>query len=230
MSGADQFTFFPCHRLAIVVPHLHIHTQALALQFTAPDWQGRVAQGEAGDDVGAAGNRRQAQVTFHVAVDVLEALVSQWRAGGKNGLEAAQLVAFTRYDAGFLQCGDELGAGAEDGDVLGVDQIDQAGRFGMEGRAVVEHQGGAQGQAGNQPVPHHPAAGGVVEQSVVEPKVGMQAQLLDVLQQGAADAVDNALGHASGAAGIEDIQRLVEGHRRELRRAAGLVEILPAGR
>ena len=57
----------------------------------------------------------------------------------------------------------------------------------------------------------------------------MQAQFLDVLQQGATDAVDDALGHARGAAGIEDVQRLLEGHRGELRFTAGLVEVLPQG-
>ncbi|MNW13546.1 hypothetical protein D3C71_2115310 [compost metagenome] len=39
--------------------------------------------------------------------------------------------------------------------------------------------------------------------------------------------MDDALGHAGGAAGIEDVQRLIERHLGECRLAAGLVEILP---
>ncbi|MNN19907.1 hypothetical protein D3C81_1331650 [compost metagenome] len=52
---------------------------------------------------------------------------------------------------------------------------------------------------------------------------------LEVLQEHAAGAVDDALGHAGGAGGIEDVQRMVERHRDELGRAAGLVEVPPHG-
>ena len=65
-------------------------------------------------------------------------------------------------------------------------------------------------QPADQPVPHHPAAGGEVEQGILALQVGVQAQLLDVLQQSAAGTVDNALGHAGGARRVEDVQRVVE--------------------
>ena len=39
--------------------------------------------------------------------------------------------------------------------------------------------------------------------------------------------MDDALGHAGGAAGIEDVQRVIEGHGDEFRLAAGLVEVAP---
>ncbi|MCY1258410.1 hypothetical protein D9M70_66180 [compost metagenome] len=55
----------------------------------------------------------------------------------------------------------------------------------------------------------------------------MQAVFLDVLQQHAAGAVDDAFGHAGGAAGVEDVQRMGEGHGDEIRLAAGFVEIVP---
>ncbi|MCY1213579.1 hypothetical protein D9M72_253680 [compost metagenome] len=57
----------------------------------------------------------------------------------------------------------------------------------------------------------------------------MQAVFLDVLQQGTAHAVDDAFGYPGGAAGVEDVQRLVEGHRGEVGFAAGLVEVVPQG-
>ena len=40
--------------------------------------------------------------------------------------------------------------------------------------------------------------------------------LLHVLKQGAASPVDDALGHAGGAGGIENVQRMIEGKRLEL--------------
>ncbi|MCY1553986.1 hypothetical protein D9M68_905210 [compost metagenome] len=56
VPGADQFTLVAVQWLAGVVPDLDGHAQALALQLAAPHRGGRVAKGEAGDDVGAAGN------------------------------------------------------------------------------------------------------------------------------------------------------------------------------
>ena len=55
----------------------------------------------------------------------------------------------------------------------------------------------------------------------------MQAVFLEVGEQHAAGAVDDALGHAGGAAGIEDVQRMIERHRDEFWLAAGLIEVLP---
>ena len=40
----------------------------------------------------------------------------------------------------------------------------------------------------------------------------MQLVLFQVLQQGAANAVHDALGFAGGAGGVEDVERVVEGH------------------
>jgi hypothetical protein len=49
---------------------------------------------------------------------------------------------------------------------FGIGVVEQDVAAADEGRAVVEQQRGAGGQAGDQPVPHHPAAGGEVEQAV----------------------------------------------------------------
>ncbi len=136
-------------------------------------------------------------------------------------------MALARTEPGVFQGRQVLGAGAEGVDALAVDQVQQTLRAGVKRRAVVEHQRGAHRQARDQPVPHHPAAGGVVEQAVVASQVDMQTVLLEVLQQDPAGAVDDALGDSGGAAGIKDVQRMGERHRGEFGIAAGLVEVVP---
>jgi hypothetical protein len=79
-----------------------------------------------------------------------------------------------------------------------------------EGRAVVEQQRGAAGEAGNQPVPHHPAAGREVEQAVAGAHVAVQLMFLQMLQQHPAVAMDDAFGHAGRAAGEHDEERVIE--------------------
>ena len=85
-----------------------------------------------------------------------------------------------------------------------------------EGIAVVEQERGAAGEPARQPVPHHPAAGGEVEQPVAFAYVAVQLVFLQVLQQRAARAVDDALGHAGGARGIQDVERMIEGQGGEI--------------
>ena len=79
-----------------------------------------------------------------------------------------------------------------------------------EGRAVVQQQRRARGQARHEPVPHHPAAGREVEQAVARLHVAVQQVLLQVLQQRAAGAVHDALGHARRARRVQDVERMIE--------------------
>jgi len=60
----------------------------------------------------------------------------------------------------------------------------------------VKQQRAAGGQAADQPVPHHPAAGCEVEQGVGIGQADMQPVLLDMLDQRAAGAMNNALWRA----------------------------------
>ncbi len=69
----------------------------------------------------------------------------------------------------------------------------------MKRGAVIEQQCGAGGERTDLPVPHHPAAGCKVEEHVVRFKVSVQYQFLQVLQQGATSAVNDALRFAGGA-------------------------------
>ena len=109
-------------------------------------------------------------------------------------------------------------AGAEDGDPLLVRHPPQRAVVRVRRRAVVEHQRGAAREAADQPVPHHPAAGGEVEQPVVPVQVRVQQVLLQVLEQRAAGAVHDALRRAGGARRVEDVHGVIEGQRGELQR------------
>ena len=111
----------------------------------------------------------------------------------------------------------ELGGGAEVCHFLDFGVVEQDLAAGSEGRTVVEQQRGAGGEARDQPVPHHPAAGGEVEQPVAGAHVAVQLVFLEVLQQHAAMAMDDALGHAGGAGGEHDEQRVIEGDPSENR-------------
>ena len=78
------------------------------------------------------------------------------------------------------------------------------------------------GQARNQPVPHHPAAGGEVEHPVAAVSGRVQLVFLQVLQQRAAGAVHDAFRRAGGARGEQDVERMVERQLREVDRARGV--------
>ena len=78
-------------------------------------------------------------------------------------------------------------------------------------RAVVEHHGGPHGQAGDQPVPHHPAAGGEVEDPILAAEIGVQHQLLQMLKQRPPRTVHHAFGESCRAGGVHDVDGVVEG-------------------
>src|SRR3546814_11559979 len=78
---ADQLALLAAHRPAVVVEHLDRHAEAAALDLAAPNRAARIAADEAGDDVGAAGDRRQPDVVLDVAADVVETIRPTPRAG-----------------------------------------------------------------------------------------------------------------------------------------------------
>src|SRR5439155_6406581 len=75
--SADELALLPAHRLAILVEDLDLHPQSAALQLTAPDGPRRTTEREAGDDVSAARDRRQAHLALDALIDVVEALGRQ---------------------------------------------------------------------------------------------------------------------------------------------------------
>ncbi len=88
----------------------------------------------------------------------------------------------------------------------------------MAGTPVVEHDAGIHQQPRDEVVPHHPAGGGEPEEPIGRAQVVLQRELLEMLQQDAAMPVDDGLGQAGGPRGVEDVERLVEGHLLERER------------
>ena len=230
-ARTHQLAFLTHERAAVVAADFHGHAQPRGLNLTAVHGQHRGAAHKAGQNIGAAGDTGQADIGFNVAVDVVKTLVGQRRAGREHTAQTAQVMAVHRLLAGFFQGGDKLRAGAEDADPVFVDDIQQALAVAGKRRALVKHQGGAASQTRHQPVPHHPAAGGEVEKNIVGAQPDLQAVLFQMLQQGAASAVHNGLGHARGARGIQDAQRVIERQRLEAqRRGVGAQQVLKAAR
>ena len=60
-----------------------------------------------------------------------------------------------------------------------------------------------------QPVPHHPAAGGEIKDSVLPFQVGMEHQFFELVDQDAGHTLDHAFGQAGGARGIHDVKGMV---------------------
>ena len=85
-----------------------------------------------------------------------------------------------------------------------------AAAVGMDRRSVVEHQRRLRGERRHQPVPHHPAAGGEVEDSIAAADVAVELMLFQVLDQRPAGAMHDALGDAGRARRKHDVERMVE--------------------
>ena len=115
---------------------------------------------------------------------------------------------------------DELRRRAEQRHAGRVGEVEQHVAVGMERRAVVEQQRRLRRERRDQPVPHHPAAGREVEDAIAGLDVAVELVLLEVLDQRAAGAMDDALGDAGRARRVEDVERMVERQRLETRLAA----------
>ena len=208
--GAHQFALVATHRLAIVVKDLDRHAKALALNLATPHRQHGVAEHKAREDVGAARDRRQAHIALDRLVHIVKTFRHQRAAGRHDGAHGVELVGVFRSAAKLGQMVDELGRGAKVRHVFCVGVVEQDVAFVHKGRAIKQQQRGPHRQPRHQPVPHHPAAGGEVKHAVARLHIGMQAMLLDVLEQGAAGAMHDALGHAGGTRRIHDVQRVIE--------------------
>ena len=126
----------------------------------------------------------------------------------------------------FLQASIYLAEVPKTVDALVLRQIEQH-RLRRERRAVEQHQRRARADAGGEPVPHHPAAGGEIEQPLAGAQVALQPVFLHMLQQRAAGAVHDAFRHAGGARRKQNIERMIERQPREgqLFRRMGFEEI-----
>lgn len=102
-----------------------------------------------------------------------------------------------------------LGTGSENRDLLILSKLPQRIRTGIEGRSIKEQDTGSKGKGTDKPIPHHPAAGRVVEDGVVPLHVSMELEILKVLQQSSAHSMDDTLGNPCGAGGIHDVERMI---------------------
>src|SRR5882672_2375746 len=106
---------------------------------------------------------------------------------------------------------DELRRSAEMGCPLRFGVVKKDATFLREGRAVIEEQRRTRCQAGREPVPHHPAEGGEIEQTISRLDVAMQLWLAQVLEQRATRPVHDALRHTRGPRGKQYVEGMVEG-------------------
>ena len=120
-----------------------------------------------------------------------------------------------RLEPRLLHGVDVLGAGAEDRDPVLLRQVEQPVAVGMERRAVVHHQGGPGRERADLPVPHHPAAGGEVENAILGLEIRVQQQLLQVLEQRAAGAMHDRLRHPCRARRVQNVDGVIERQLRE---------------
>ena len=212
-TGADELAL-PARgqRPSVVAEDLDRHAQPARLQLALPDRKRRVAEREARDDVGAARDRGELHVRLHVAVDVVEALVGERRAGRHHQPQAGEIVGLPRLHAGLLDRREVFRRGSEDRHAFPLAEVPQDRGRRVRRVALVEQQRRAERQGRDLPVPHHPAAGRDIEHAVAGLQVAMQAVLLQVLQQRPAVAVDDALRRARRAGRIHDEERMIEGH------------------
>ena len=197
------------------VDHVHVHAQHRALDLSSMDRAGRLATHQAAAQVGPAGDGGQVDVGLPVGVHVGESLVAERAASGADCADCAQVVGVDGSESGPSHRVDELGRDPEEVDATVVGQVKQPVAVGVEGRSVVEHQGGAGSQAGGQPVPHHPASRREVEDAVSGTDVALQAVLHQVLEQDPTGPVHDALGPTGRARGVQDVEGMVERKVRE---------------
>ena len=164
----------------------------------------------------------------HVVVDPAEALGRERRAGRADRPQPRQVAAVARLHAGLHAGGDVGRAGAEAGDLRALGEVPQHAHVRVAGAAVVEHDRGLGEQPGDEEVPHHPAGRGEPEDAVAGLRVDVQVELLEVLEQDPALAVDDRLRQPGGARRVQDPQRVVERDALEGQLARLLEAVLPA--
>jgi hypothetical protein len=202
-------------RPAVLREGLDLGAQRAGLKLAAVDGQDRDAADEGGADVGPAGSGEQPGIGADVVVDPLKPLGGERGAGGADGAQLRQVAASGGLRAGLHAPRDVAGGGAEARDPGALCEIPEDVHVGMPRVPVVEHDRGGGEQSGDEEVPHHPPRGGEPEDAVALAGIDVKVQLLQVLEQDPAVALDDRLGKAGGARGIEDPEGVVERHRLE---------------
>ena len=209
--GHDQLADLADHRVALLVPGLDGGAEGAALELAPVDRQQRDAADEGGAEVGAAAGREEPGVGAEVLVDPVEALGRERAAGRAHRLEPAEVAPRPGLDPGLHAGGDVGGAGAEHRHPGPLGEVPEDAHVGVAGAAVVEDDRGPGQQPGDEEVPHHPAGRREPEEAVAGVGVDVEVELLQVLEQDAAVALDDRFRQPGGARGVEDPERVVEG-------------------
>jgi len=179
------------------------------LQFSRINRGKGIAESKAAVEIAAAGYGGQLQVAFDGGVNIPEPLLRQRRSSGENRPQSRQVAAMSRTRSTFFQSRQIAGAGSEYGYPLLFRHSPERQGIGIKGASLVQHDGCPHSQGTDQPVPHHPAAGGKIDNGVIAFQVGMQHQFLQVLQENARRSLHHALGRSGGAGGIHDVERMI---------------------
>ena len=173
--------------------------------------EARHATDEGGADIGAATGREQPGLGSEVLVDPVEPLRSQRRAGRSERAETREVTTRRGLDALLDRRGDEACTGPEAGHARALGQVPEDVHVGMTRAAVVEHDRGRGQQAGDEEVPHHPAGRGEPEDAVAVLGVDVEVELLEMLDQDSALALDDRFRQSSRAGGVQHPERVIEG-------------------
>lgn len=169
--------------------------------------------GKEGADIGASGDGTQKKVLLDVLVDEVKALRLEGRTGRVDGVKVLEVMILVGLVVGILNGLDVFCAGSKGGDVLLFDQVPEGRWTRLEGGSIKEDDGGSEGKARDEPVPHHPSSGSVLKEDVGGGKVAMKDVFLLVLEKHASCRVNDALGLSCCSGGEEDVEGVVEGKR-----------------
>ena len=199
--------------LAARVPGLEVGAEAGGLEFADVHREGRYRAGEAVAHVRAAADRGDPQVRRATSsCSQRKPSGGSGRAGGGDAPHRGEVEVARRVDAGLAAGHDVGGRGAEEGGPGPFGDPPLGARVRVAGAAVVEDDVVPVSRPDTrkfhiiQPVEVYQ------KKRSLGPQVAVQAELLEVLDEDAALGLDDGLGEAGGARGVEHPQRVVEGH------------------
>ncbi len=123
----------------------------------------------------------------------LEALRGERRAGGADSAKAPEVTVRRRLDLGLHAGRHVAGTGAEAGHPGLLGQVPEDSHVRVPRAAVIEDDRCRRQQRPHEEVPHHPTGGREPEDAVLILRVDVQVELLQVLQQDSAVALDDRL-------------------------------------
>ena len=214
--GHDELADLVQERLALLVERLDRGAERARLQLPLVDRKRRHAADEGGADVGAAAHREEPGVAADLVVDPAEALGRERRARRADAAHGREVAAARGSTPAFMQAAMYAALVPKHVMPAAAARVPQGVQVGLGGAAVVEHDRGLGEQAADEEVPHHPAGRREPEEAVAALRVEVQVQLLQVLEQDPALAVDDRLRQAGRPGRVEHPERVVERQLREL--------------